>query len=157
MTLSRHGHHLPGTTFEDEFGQIPKARCGGVAICTDCQKDLANAHRFEMPVDADKDVFEDAQDHLDDRTLMKRAKLFVVGAYNNRVDKDEQEISISDLRIIWWSRPNDDWTAIVETKDPEDSVYFQVIHDSSLLQTIVKTYAHVSTDTFSQEGFSPND
>lgn len=39
MTLTQHGHHIPGTVRRDENPEAFKARCGGVGLCRVCQAD----------------------------------------------------------------------------------------------------------------------
>lgn len=45
MTLSSHGHHMPGTTRDDEEydPSIPKARCGGPGLCPVCSAEATTA------------------------------------------------------------------------------------------------------------------
>lgn len=41
MTATRHGHHISGTTLNEEEKLLSKARCGGPSICRECYKDVA--------------------------------------------------------------------------------------------------------------------
>lgn len=149
MTYTRHGHHIPGTVFDDEKGQIQKVRCGGIALCTDCQKDLAQAHRFEIPNLQDREVFEDLDDV--DRP-QKKAKLFVVGAYNNRVGEEDAEISVSDLKIVWFAYILGGWKALLITSEVTDGLYFEVTHNAERSETYVDTYIKIANDAFTPEG-----
>ena len=37
MTRTNHGHHIEGTTFDDEVVPMQVARCGGPALCLTCR------------------------------------------------------------------------------------------------------------------------
>lgn len=40
MTLTKHGHHIPGTTLSDEQKKPMVHRCGGPEICGSCARDV---------------------------------------------------------------------------------------------------------------------
>lgn len=152
MTYTRHGHHIPGTDRNDEQGQVPKARCGGVAICTDCQKDAAQHIGPDIPEIIPEQSFEDTSeyDQHPDRFL-EAAKLFVIGAYNNRIDEEESQLSVSDLYIVWFSKTLSNWKALISTSKPGDGLYFEVTHNGERAETYVDTYMKLANDKFSQE------
>lgn len=153
MTYTRHGHHIPGTERTDELGQIEKARCGGVAICTVCQQDAARQYLPDAPSPADLEFFEDISEYdRDPDRFLKHAKLFVIGAYNNRVDEEEQQLTVEDLYIVWFSKVLQNWKALVSTSKPGDGLYFEVTYDGTKSATYVDTYIKVSNDEFSPEG-----
>lgn len=41
MTWTRHGHHIPGSTTQDELALSSRARCGGPHLCKQCDEDFA--------------------------------------------------------------------------------------------------------------------
>jgi hypothetical protein len=153
VTYTSHGHHIPGTTRDDEFGQVDKARCGGVAICTVCQKDVAR-HIFPDSPDPDVEAhFEDTSEYdQDPDRFLKHAKLFVVGAYNNSIPDEQAQISIEDLYIVWFTYTLGNWKALVSTTRAADGLYFEVTHNGEKLETYVDTYLKIANDKFSQEG-----
>lgn len=153
MTYTSHGHHIPGTTRNDEQGQVPRARCGGPAICTVCQKDSAQHLAKIGGIDADQDFYEDTSSYDGDPDrFLKKAKLFVIGAYNNSVVDEGNELSVDDLYVVWWTYILGNWKAMISTSRPGDGLYFEVTHNSVSEETYVDTYMKVSNDKFSQEG-----
>jgi hypothetical protein len=153
VSYTSHGHHIPGTTKDDERGQVDRARCGGVALCTVCQQDAARAYEPDLPeVDGTK-FFEDISeyDQHPDRFL-RAAKLYVVGANNNRVDNEDQELSVEDLYIVWFAKTLQNWKALISTSKAGDGLYFEVTHNGDKRETYVDTYIKISNDSFSQEG-----
>jgi hypothetical protein len=36
LTTTTHGHHIPGTTIDDEGKHVEPAKCGGPGHCLDC-------------------------------------------------------------------------------------------------------------------------
>lgn len=154
MTYTSHGHHIPGSTRDDEFGHIPRARCGGVVMCTVCQKDFATHLLPDMPELEDNPAFfEDTSEYDQDvDRFLKRSKLFVVAAYNNRVADDVVPLSVDDLYIVWFSKVLQNWKAMVSTTNPGDGLYFEVTYNGDKEATYVDTYIKVSNDEFSPEG-----
>lgn len=153
MTYTSHGHHIPGTERKDELGQIKRARCGGVPVCTVCQKDTARHLSPDTPDPDIESFFEDIDGYSDDpERFLKQAKLFVVGAYNNRIPDEEAQISIQDLYIVWWSKVLQNWKAMISTSIPGDGLYFEVTHNGDKQATYVDTYMKISNDEFSPEG-----
>ena len=55
MTLTSHGHHIPGTSTIDEIPFRSKARCGGVRLCKDCKKESSEAKSYYSQVDNDSE------------------------------------------------------------------------------------------------------
>lgn len=39
MTRTKHGHHISGTTYDDEKFLITPQPCGGASVCIECAKD----------------------------------------------------------------------------------------------------------------------
>lgn len=48
MTLTHHGHHIPGTTTKDEDPNVQKTHCAGPDECQPCTRDAENAWYPEM-------------------------------------------------------------------------------------------------------------
>jgi hypothetical protein len=154
VTYTSHGHHIPGTQRADEAGQIEKARCGGLALCSVCQRDVTQHFLPDLPeVEEAAKFFEDISEYdQDPDRFMKQAKLFVIGARNNTVDNEDQELSVDDLYIVWLSKTLANWKAMISTRIPGDGLYFEVTHNGEKNETYVDTYIKISNDKFSQEG-----
>lgn len=41
MTWTKHGHQIPDTTVDDNNRPVIVERCGGVRLCHDCMKEVA--------------------------------------------------------------------------------------------------------------------
>lgn len=152
MTYTSHGHHIPGSGVSDELGQVGRQRCGGPAACTVCQKDIARFLSPDTPDPEIEEFFRDLDEYPDPNLFLNRAKLFVIGAYNNRVADEVVQLSVDDLRIVWFSKTLDNWKALVCTVFPGDGLYFEVTHNGAKEETYVDTYIKISNDKFSQEG-----
>jgi len=151
VTYTSHGHHIPGTTRDDEHGQVNRVRCGGPALCTVCQKDTARYYSEDEDPDREKKFYEDIYDKDPDR-FFKKAKLFVIGSRNNNVEDETQQLSVDDLYIVWWTYTLGNWKAMISTSIPGDGLYFEVTHNEAKDETYVDTYLKIANDTFSQEG-----
>ena len=47
MTTTAHGHHIPGTTIDDEGKHIEPTECGGPGHCISCTEDELKAFRLK--------------------------------------------------------------------------------------------------------------
>jgi len=82
-----------------------------------------------------------------------RAKLFVVGARNNVVSDEKDQITINDLALIHFFSTPDGWTAQIMTNNfKTDGLLFWVSHTLRTDVTIVETFTKIEHDIFSQEG-----
>lgn len=90
-------------------------------------------------------------DSSDPDNIFRKARLYVVGSYNNSVEEESYELSINDLRIVWFSYTLANWKVLIST-DKSDGLYFEVTHDHTKNTTYVDTYKKIHNDTFSQEG-----
>lgn len=153
MTYTRHGHHIPGTTRDDELGQVDRSRCGGVAICTGCQQDLAYKFAPDLPEISAEQAFEDTSEYASDPDrFLKQAKLFAVSARNNAVDDNSQQLTVDDLYIVWFTKALTNWKALISTSISGDGLYFEVTHNGEREETYVDTYLKIANDAFSPEG-----
>lgn len=153
MTYTKHGYHILGTKRSDELGHIPKIRCGGPALCTVCQKDVAAEYTKDAPTIEEEYPFEDTSEYdFDPDRFLKQAKLFAIGAHNNSIDDGAQQLSIDNLYIVWFTKTLGNWKALISTNNPGDGLYFEVTHNSEKEETYVDTYVKLTNDTFSQEG-----
>lgn len=153
MTRTSHGHHIDGTTFDDEGVRVPVARCGGPKLCSDCKNEATAVHQPSLPDPQEREFFEDTSEYGDDPDrFLKQAKLFVISAYNNRIDEDENELTVKDLYIVWFAKTLGNWKALISTSIPDDGLYFEVTHNGGELETYVDTYMKIANDKFSQEG-----
>lgn len=50
MTLTSHGHHIPGTSREDEDPEAKVARCGGIVLCHHCKTYVGLKSQTETPL-----------------------------------------------------------------------------------------------------------
>lgn len=153
MTYTSHGHHIPGTGRDDERGQVERVRCGGVIICSVCQKEMAKIFASDLPDPGVNEHFEDSSEYdQDPDRFLKHAKLFVIGAYNNTVENEDMQLSVDDLYIVWFTKTLRNWKCMISTAREGDGLYFEVTHNGEALETYVDTYLKVSNDKFSQEG-----
>lgn len=166
MTYTRHGHHIPGTKTDDEHGQVNRARCGGVILCSVCQQDAIRAIANLEGVSTFEVFPEDYYSSLDQFSedvdkLFKRIRLFVVGSRNNNVEDDEMQISIEDMDIVSFTYILGGWKSMVSlhplTKDGKilsegRTIMFEITYDKAKEATYVVTYQKIAQDTFSQEG-----
>lgn len=83
---------------------------------------------------------------------LKKAKLMVLGAYNNRVDEEEPALKLENLYIVSFTYILGGWKAMVSTNVPDDGLYFEVTHNASKEETYVDTYMKIANDKFSPEG-----
>ena len=56
MTLTSHGHHIPGTPDTDEDIVHDKIRCGGISVCKTCREEVAGVQilkesKIEIPTE----------------------------------------------------------------------------------------------------------
>lgn len=97
MTLTRHGHHIPGTPSDDEDPKASVARCGGIVLCRHCKEYVGLKSQIETPL-----VFEVAM-----RILMA----------------DLERAQRTGVEIYTYEDINDRLKAILdESIDPERSV-----------------------------------
>lgn len=78
MTITRHGHHIPGT--RAEIGHVPVVvQCGGIDICLACTREAEHIMQVIRTATQPAPVKPDKTRH-DDRTLVKvRDALKTVG------------------------------------------------------------------------------
>ena len=151
MTYTRHGHHIPGTTTDDERGQVEKTKCGGIALCTDCQKDT----NFAFLADKDYDpaqLLRELKEPENYDYILDKAKLFVVSSWNNQVNDCSQQFGVSDLRTVWFSKSLGNWKGLFISVSTAVPLYFEVTHNGEKQETYVDTYLKITNDKFSQEG-----
>ena len=67
MTLTHHGHHIPGTTTKDEDTDVKEIHCAGPGECQPCTRDAENAWYPEMI--AERKKAEEAESPLDREDL----------------------------------------------------------------------------------------
>lgn len=84
--------------------------------------------------------------------FMKRAKLFVLSAYNSTVDNEDLQISAEELFVVWFSKTLQNWKALVATTVPGDGLYFEVTHNGDKDETYVDVYMKISNHKFSPQG-----
>ena len=150
MTHTTHGHHIPWTTRLDEIATVDTARCGGVTICTVCQRDAAQATDSAFKPGA---PFEDTSDYAyDPDRFLKLAKLYSISARNAYVENVEDLLTVEDMYIVWFTKTLSNWKALVSTSKEGDGLYFEVTHNGEKEETYVDTYLKLTNDTFSQEG-----
>lgn len=154
MTYTSHGHHIAGTTKDDEFGQIARTRCGGQLLCTVCMKDAESVLRaLELGAEVEG-LFDAPEVSKDDQTssVLNKAKLFVVGARNNTVSDEKDQLTTEDLGIVNYQNDAYGWTATIMTKTfQHDGLLFMVRHIAMTDTTVVETYKLLEHDVFSQE------
>lgn len=121
-------------------------------MCTVCQKDTARFMAPDTPEPEIEQTIAEFEAIQDPDVFLHRAKLFVVSAYNNRVADEVVQLSVDDLRIVWFAKTLDNWKALVCTVFPGDGLYFEVTHNGGKEETYVDTYIKISNDKFSQEG-----
>jgi hypothetical protein len=155
VTYTSHGHHIAGTITSDEFGQIPRARCGGPILCSVCAKDANSvALALEQGKDASGlfDAPEISKDAAPFNVAVNKIKLSVVGARNNVVEDEGDEITVDDLAILHISVINGVWRAYLRNMNRDDNLLFVVDYLVDDNTTTVKTFINIETDIFSQEG-----
>lgn len=154
MTYTSHGHHIPGTTTSDEFGQVSRARCGGTLLCPTCAKD-ANAIMAALDKGINVEGFFEAPSLSDDEMLdqyISKAKLFVIGARNNVVSEEADQITVNELSLIFTHSLPQIWVVMLRLVRPTENLIFKVTHSDIDDVTIVNTYQQIERDVFSQEG-----
>lgn len=147
MTYTSHGHHIPGTSRDDELGRVNRHRCGGVPLCTTCVKETEIYF-----LNHDGDIFEDKQVYSDELSAIDKAKLFVIGAYNNSVEDEENQLATDELHVVWYNYTLGNWKVLFCTNRPEAGLYFEVTHNHVAEATYVDTYLKIANDEFSPEG-----
>lgn len=155
MTYTSHGHHIAGTTKDDEFGQIARTRCGGQLLCTVCMKDAESVIKaLEKGIDV-TGLFDAPEVSKDDPalTVIDRAKLFIVGSRNNTVEDEKDQITVEDLVVTSYTLHEDGWTVHAWAGNPYlKNLYFIVTYSISDKETTtVTTYLQIEQDLFSQE------
>ena len=99
-------------------------------------------------------LFDTPEVSKDDQSALitNKAKLFVVGARNNVVSDEKDQINITDLSVIKYNNDAYGWTATVMTKTFEvDGLMFNVTHTAINDTTTVETFIKIEHDVFSQE------
>lgn len=150
MTNTSHGHHIPWTSRIDEIATVDKARCGGVSICTVCQRDAARTIETGTSQGA---PFEDTSEYAGDPDrFLKQAKLYAISARNSYVENVEDLLTVEDVYVVWFTKTLGNWKALISTSKEGDGLYFEVTHNGEKEETYVDTYLKITNDTFSQEG-----
>lgn len=99
MTLTGHGHHIPGTPEDDPLivSLTMRARCGGPGLCDICSKDAASMVFPEMP----GDVF--AKEPIGTRKFAKHVEvgdlLFIGGIHCSVIGVTENSFTQAVLRF----------------------------------------------------------
>jgi hypothetical protein len=57
MAYTSHGHHIPGTTIDDEIEKLVKARCGGPGLCVICSREVAKRETTSREYVTEKTLF----------------------------------------------------------------------------------------------------
>lgn len=85
MTLTNHGHHIPGTSTDDEDPNAQVARCGGMLLCRHCKAQAGLNVDAETPL-----VFEVAMRILmSDIARAERAGVEIF-SYRDIIDRLEE-------------------------------------------------------------------
>lgn len=84
MTLTSHGHHIPGTSTIDEKPFPNKARCGGPSLCKDCMRASAKAKSYHSQDDNDaKPLKNDPVNHPAHYTAYPNVEVIEITAQMN--------------------------------------------------------------------------
>jgi len=154
MALTSHGHHIPGTSSDDESYKRVRARCGGPGLCPQCSKEAIDKlpDGSSVPKWASKadPPFEDTSDYdKDPNRFLRYAKQYVVGAHAVvTAESGEDELTVEQLYIVWWTYILGNWKAMISTTVPGDGLYFEVTHDVTRHQTYVDTYKKTANQVF---------
>lgn len=98
---------------------------------------------------------EDTSDYdKDNDRFLQYAKQYVVGANAaETAETGEQELTVDDLYIVWFSKTLQNWKALISTTVPGDGLYFEVTHNGDKEETYVDIYKKTANHCFSHHNF----
>lgn len=73
-------------------------------------------------------------------TMQEQAKKIVMEYFNSHVDKtDNQQITMNDVYVVWFSKTLQNWKALVSTT-VSDGMYYEITHNGNENETYVDVY-----------------
>lgn len=145
MAWTSHGHHIPGTTLDENIPNDP-AVCGGVARCHICSSESAlykttHPEQFRPPGSAVEDY-------------QQKAKTLVIKYFNQRVEKtDNTALLLSQVYVVWFSKTLQNWKALLSTTVP-DGMYYEVTYNGDMRETYIDAYKKFDNVTVPDGSYS---
>lgn len=135
MTFTRHGHHIPGTTSDDNGDMFTnRARCGGPRLCDQCSKDAAAVQHEAFVKTGTRDNYPEL------------AKKYVRGWINQDMLANAIKLNNQppvpyefDVYVVWFAKTLQNWKALVSSTI-SDGRYFEVTHNGDKNETYIDVY-----------------
>jgi hypothetical protein len=133
MVYTRHGHHIPNTT-KDEERPTYVARCGGPKICAQCKYDVETYQRVFIGTPTDYPSLA--------KTAVKEIVDQRIAAYLT----PGGEMTPYEIYVVSFSFVLGSWKAFVGTT-LDDKMYYEVTYSAEKRETYVSAYRALETVT----------